>query len=84
MLVNTSSPQVITDELDARLEQFMFDRFPDLTPSASLLPLGPPVQKPVQVRVSGADTEGRGCGLPDRRGASPLLTCHLLLMQMRQ
>jgi multidrug efflux pump subunit AcrB len=49
------------DEMDTnfvpRIEEFCRDRFPDLTAKVGPLALGPPVNAPVEVRVSGKTTD---------------------------
>ncbi len=57
LLVNATSRDVINEELIPRMEQFCFERFPDLTASISLLPLGPSADAPVEVRVIGREED---------------------------
>jgi multidrug efflux pump subunit AcrB len=57
LLINATSLGTVTGELIPKLEAFCFQRFPDLTPSISLLPLGPPSKAPVEVRVSGREED---------------------------
>ena len=54
MLVNTTSYDAIDDHI-ARIEDFTFERFPDLTSTVEKLELGPPIEAPVQIRVFGRD-----------------------------
>jgi multidrug efflux pump subunit AcrB len=56
MIVNTNSREVI-DRIIPELDEFCTDRFPDLTPTIRPLQLGPPIEAPVQVRVSGEERD---------------------------
>jgi multidrug efflux pump subunit AcrB len=53
-MVHTTSADVVP-EMMARLEAHMTKRYPDVRPNIRLLGNGPPVEKPVQIRVSGKD-----------------------------
>jgi len=55
MLINTSSYPVVR-ELIERVEDFCRERFPDVVAIVQPSDMGPPVEKPIQVRVSGTDT----------------------------
>ena len=57
MIVNATSTKAISEDLIPRLEKFCFDNFPDLTPDINLLSMGPPVDAPVEVRISGRDSD---------------------------
>ncbi len=57
LLINASSLEIITAELMRRLEAFCFETFPDLRAKIDLLQLGTPVDNPVEVRVSGKETD---------------------------
>lgn len=54
LLLNVSDHRLI-NELITRLEQFTFDNFPDLTATFRRTLNGPPVEKPLQVRLLGPD-----------------------------
>ena len=56
-LLNATDAEVIPGELMPRLAAFCRDRFPELEVTVGMLRLGPPVAAPVEVRVSGRDTE---------------------------
>lgn len=53
-MVHTTTAEVVP-EMMARLEAHMIGRFPDVRPNIRLLGNGPPVEKPVQIRISGRD-----------------------------
>jgi multidrug efflux pump subunit AcrB len=55
MLINTSSYPVVR-ELIEHVEEFCRERFPDVVAIVQPSDMGPPVEKPIQVRVSGTDT----------------------------
>ncbi len=57
MLINGSSLEAIRNKLIPRLESFCFERFPDLSTTVRPLALGPPVDNPVEVRISGKDSD---------------------------
>ncbi len=65
MLINATSRDVITGELTPKLESFCLERFPDLSPTISLMPLGPPAKAPVEIRLLGRE-EDVVFGLMDR------------------
>ncbi len=56
LMLNTTSREAV-DELIPRLEGFVLENFPDLTATFSPPPLGPPVEAPVQIRISGRDVD---------------------------
>jgi multidrug efflux pump subunit AcrB len=56
VMLNTTTRAAV-DELIPRLEQFTLESFPDLTANFAPPPLGPPVEAPVQIRVSGRDPD---------------------------
>ncbi|NOQ84157.1 MAG: MMPL family transporter [Myxococcales bacterium] len=53
-LVETTNVEVVP-ELMERLERYVTERYPDVRPYVRLLSNGPPVTKPVEVRISGKD-----------------------------
>ncbi len=57
MMMNATSLAVIEGELLPRLESFCLDRFPDLSPTITLLPLGPPAKAPVEIRLLGREED---------------------------
>ena len=56
ILVNTTKYEYL-DELRKDIENFANDRFPDIQASAKALGNGPPVKKPIEIRVSGKDID---------------------------
>jgi len=56
-IVNATSRDAITDELIPALERFMLDQFPDAEVELNPLQLGPPVEAPVQIRISSRDPD---------------------------
>jgi multidrug efflux pump subunit AcrB len=56
MLINTTSYQIV-DSLVERLREFSERTFPDLVPTIGPSQMGPPVDRPVQVRISGDDPD---------------------------
>ena len=56
-LVNTTGPEIITEELIPRLGAFCRESLPELEVTLGLLRLGPPVTAPVQVRLSGREPD---------------------------
>jgi multidrug efflux pump subunit AcrB len=56
MMLNTTSREVV-DQVIRRFERFAFENFPDLTATFAPPPLGPPVEAPVQIRLSGRDVD---------------------------
>jgi multidrug efflux pump subunit AcrB len=57
MLVNATSLAVVNQEVLPKLETLCLTRFPDLSPTIALLPLGPPARAPVEVRISGREED---------------------------
>ena len=55
LLANTTSWEIV-DDMVARVQRFCFESFPDVIATVGPSELGPPVAKPVQVRISGADS----------------------------
>ena len=55
MVHATSVPEV--RRIMDRLNRFALDRFPDVRPNIRMLASGPPVDKPVQIRISGPQTD---------------------------
>ncbi len=56
MVINVSSAKVI-DELSLKLEDYAFDNFPDLLVKARKIENGAPITNPVEVRLSGKDSD---------------------------
>jgi multidrug efflux pump subunit AcrB len=54
MLLNTTSYPIVTSMID-ELERFCQSHFPDIIATVQPSDLGPPVEKPIQVRISGRD-----------------------------
>ena len=57
ILINTSNRQDIDTKLIPPIEQFIRDSFPDAIAKVQPLALGPPVTNPIEIRLSGRDTE---------------------------
>jgi multidrug efflux pump subunit AcrB len=57
LLINTTAAEWCDAVLIPRLETFCREQFPDLTPFIRLLYLGPPFSNPVEIRLSGPDTD---------------------------
>jgi len=57
MILNATSRNVISGELIPGLEAYCLERFPDLEVTLNPLQLGPPIESPVQVRLSGSDAD---------------------------
>lgn len=57
MLINGTSREHNLTEMIPRLEAYCLNNFPDLTPKIRPLILGPPIENPVEVRLSGKDTD---------------------------
>lgn len=55
MMVHTPTPDDI-GEVMQKLEAYAIARFPNVQPYVRALATGPPVEKPVQIRISGQDT----------------------------
>lgn len=56
LMVHTTSEETVPDLMD-RLRRFVIERFPDVHTHIRMLSAGPPVDKPVQIRISGPDTD---------------------------
>ena len=56
MVINVSSLAVL-DEMMAQVEKYAFDHFPDLLVKARKIENGAPIPNPVEVRLSGKDSE---------------------------
>ncbi len=56
-IVNATSRAVMTDELIPSLEAFALEQFPDLDVTLNPLQMGPPITSPVQVRLSGRESD---------------------------
>lgn len=54
LMVNVTSVEAAR-EMMARLSQFSMDQLPDVKPHIRMLSAGPPVDKPIQIRISGTD-----------------------------
>ena len=57
ILVNATSAEIIEASLIPPIERFVQQNFPDANADVRPLPLGPPVTSPVEIRVSGRDTD---------------------------
>jgi len=55
-ILNTTSRSIV-DPLVPQIEQFLRDRFPDAKATVRPLDTGPPAWPPIEVRISGRDTE---------------------------
>ena len=53
LILNATSTQIVEETLIPKLENFIFQHFPDLKASIRLLFLGAPIDNPVEVRLSG-------------------------------
>ena len=56
MLLNTSSYGIVHD-LIPRLETYCLESFPDVKPTIRSLLNGPPVEDPIEIRISGEDVD---------------------------
>ena len=56
LLLNTTSLDIITEDLIPRMEDYCAANFPDVRATIALLALSPPPPAPVEVRISGRDT----------------------------
>jgi multidrug efflux pump subunit AcrB len=56
LLVNTTSYPVVPEMIE-RVERYCRDHFPDVVAIVQSSDMGPPVEKPIQVRVSGSNTD---------------------------
>jgi multidrug efflux pump subunit AcrB len=57
MVINVTDRWRMDELFIPNLNKFCFNNFPDLTANFSPLPLGPPVEAPVQVRISGKNAD---------------------------
>ena len=57
ILANATSTEIIEDTLIPPIQRFVQENFPDANADIRPLPLGPPVSSPVEIRVSGRDTD---------------------------
>jgi multidrug efflux pump len=57
MLVNASSYEIMESEVIPRISRFALESFPDAVVKLAPLPLGPPVSNPIEIRLSGSDTD---------------------------
>ncbi len=57
ILINATSYEDIQEILVPRLEEYVVENYPDLEPQIRSLSLGPPVDFPIEIRISGKDTE---------------------------
>lgn len=56
MLINTTSADIIP-EMKKKLEEIVYNRYPDIELSLNKLEMGPPVGKPIQIRIMGKDID---------------------------
>ena len=56
IIVNTTSREII-DEIIPEIERFCLETFPDLKPTIRPLEIGPPSWPPIEVRITGRDTD---------------------------
>ncbi len=56
MLVNTTSREYV-DSLIPRFDRYLFDTYPDASAVFRAVPLGPPIQWPIEVRITGRQPE---------------------------
>lgn len=57
VLINTTNRDVIDADMIPSIDRFIRETFPDAIAKIQPLPLGPPVTNPVEIRLSGRDTE---------------------------
>jgi multidrug efflux pump subunit AcrB len=55
-MIHTTTAEVVP-EVMAKLEHYVTERYPDLRPHIRPLGNGPPVRKPIEVRISGKDVD---------------------------
>ena len=55
-MVHTTTAEVVP-EMMAKLESYVTERYPDVRPHVRPLGNGPPVQKPIEVRISGKEVD---------------------------
>ncbi|MEM9189952.1 MAG: efflux RND transporter permease subunit [Myxococcota bacterium] len=56
LMVHTNDAEAV-DRIMARLQRFVLENYPDVHPHIRPLSAGPPVDKPVQIRISGPETD---------------------------
>jgi multidrug efflux pump len=56
MLVNTTSREYV-DSLIPRFDRYVFDNYPDASSTFRAVPLGPPIQWPIEVRITGREQD---------------------------
>jgi len=56
MMVNTTSRDYV-DSLIPRFDRFVFDHYPDANATFRAVPLGPPIQWPIEVRITGREPD---------------------------
>ena len=54
LMVHTTSVEAVRKAMD-KLNEFVLAEFPDVQPHIRMLATGPPVDKPVEIRISGSD-----------------------------
>ncbi|MCZ6826029.1 MAG: efflux RND transporter permease subunit [Gammaproteobacteria bacterium] len=57
VIVNASSRDILETQLIPPIREFLENNFPGLKPSVRPLPLGPPAWPPVEIRISGRDSD---------------------------
>jgi len=57
IIVNATDQAIIAERLIPPIERFVRDNFPDANADVRPLPLGPPVTSPIEIRVSGRDSD---------------------------
>jgi multidrug efflux pump subunit AcrB len=55
-MIHTTTPKVVPEIME-KLEHYVTERYPDIRPHIRPLGNGPPVRKPIEVRISGKDAE---------------------------
>jgi len=55
-MIHTTTPAIVP-ELTNKLERYVTERYPDVRPHVRSLGNGPPVTKPIEVRISGKDVD---------------------------
>jgi multidrug efflux pump subunit AcrB len=57
LIVNASSRDILETQLIPPIRDFLENNFPGLKPTVRPLPLGPPAWPPVEIRISGRDSD---------------------------
>ena len=57
LLANVEAPEYLNDELFQPIREYAANTFPDVNITVRPLPLGPPAWPPIEIRISGRDTE---------------------------